>query len=221
MVSYDAAGAFDEEQEQPEIPSLKALLKDSVTSTYVDDAYYAKMRQDLVDFDAVGRILTLDERDTYEGLVLHEGWLLDRRRLEDWLDLYSQKSMYWIPATADVYASEVVDPRKNVTIACDDRRRIIDRIVWLRTGLAYSQLPPSYTTHLQSGFVAVPSHDPAEFKLRSQFVIHEQRDGHERQALAGWMGHTFVEEAGAIKIARKIVSLVDGNRDHHNLVFLL
>lgn len=201
--------------------SITTILKDTIESTYVDDAYYAKMRRDLVDFDTVGRLPTPAERDTYEALVLHESWLLDRRRFEQWYSLYSRECMYWVPASGDVFDADAADPRTHVTIACDDRRRMGDRIVWLRTGVAYSQLPPSYTTHVNSGFVVVPSHDPAEFKLRSQFVIHEQRAGHERQTMAGWMGHTFVEDDGAIKIARKVVCLVDGHREHHNLVFLL
>lgn len=204
-----------------EFPTLEAIVKESVTSSYVNDAYYERMRHDLMEFDAFGRVPTQAEREKYEAIVLHESWLLDRRRFEQWYGLYSRECMYWVPAAGDVYESDTADPQRNVTIACDDRRRMGDRIVWLRTGVAYSQLPPSFTTHSHTGFVVVPSSDPAEFKLRSQFVIHERRAGHELQTMVGWMGHTFVEEDGVTKIARKTVCLLDGHRAHHNLVFLL
>lgn len=201
--------------------ALTAILADARTSPYVDDAYYQTLRQDLRDFDTRGRILTQAEREVYEELVLHESWLLDRRRFEEWYSLYSRECVYWVPACEDVFDGDKGDPRTHVTIACDDRRRMGDRIVWFRTGIAYSQLPPSYTAHTHSGFVSVESSRPAEFKLRSQFVITEQRAGHPVQTMSGWMGHTFAEENDIVKIARKVVCLLDGHRDHHNLVFLL
>jgi hypothetical protein len=35
------------------------------------------------------------------------------------------------------------------------------------------------------------------------------------------MGHVFVEEDGQVRIDRKLVRLLDGERSHHNLTFLL
>ncbi|MDY6809788.1 MAG: aromatic-ring-hydroxylating dioxygenase subunit beta [Actinomycetota bacterium] len=201
--------------------ALDTILADSLHSTYIDDAYYAKLRNDLVEWGAVGTPLTNAERDAYEALVLHESWLLDRRAFEQWYQLYSRECLYWIPAARDMPDPDVGDPSTSVTIAFDDRRRMGDRIVWLRTGVAYSQLPPSYTTHVNTGFVRVPTDNPDEVKIRSQFVVHEMRDGHALQVIPGWMGHVFVREDGRLKIDRKIVCLVDGHRSHHNLTFLI
>jgi 3-phenylpropionate/cinnamic acid dioxygenase small subunit len=195
--------------------------RDTRLSTYVDDRYYATLRHDLVEWGARGRVLTQPERELYEELVLHESWLLDRRAFEDWYDLYAAQCLYWVPQAQDMPDPVRGDPQTHVTIACDDRRRLGDRIGWLRTGVAYSQLPPSYTTHTSSGFVLVPSADPDEVKVRSQFVVHEVRAGHPVQVIAGWAGHVFVREDGDLKIARKIACLLDGDRAHHNLTFLI
>jgi 3-phenylpropionate/cinnamic acid dioxygenase small subunit len=182
------------------------------TSEYVDDAFYTRLRADVAEFDARGRPLRDDE---IEGLLLHEAWLLDSRSFEDWLRLYTRECLYWVPT------DPAADPRSTVTIACDDRRRLGDRIAWLGTGVAWSQLPPSYTSHLCSGFVRIPTARPDEIKVRSQFVVHEIRAGHTVQTLAGWAGHVLVREAGELKIARKTVALLDAGRSHHNLTFLL
>ncbi|GAB2644818.1 aromatic-ring-hydroxylating dioxygenase subunit beta [Gordonia jinhuaensis] len=201
--------------------ALDTILADSLRSPYIDDAYYAKLRHDLVEWDAVGTPLTQPERDEYEALVLHESWLLDRRAFEQWYQLYSRECLYWIPAARDMPDPDSGDPQSRVTIAFDDRRRMGDRIVWLRTGVAYSQLPPSYTSHVNTGFVRIPTATADEVKVRSQFVVHELRDGHVLQTMPGWMGHVFVRQDGELKIDRKIVCLVDGHRSHHNLTFLL
>ncbi|MGV9825592.1 aromatic-ring-hydroxylating dioxygenase subunit beta [Gordonia sp. NPDC003429] len=201
--------------------ALNAILADSLTSSYIDDDYYAMLRHDLEEWDSIGTPLTQAERDEYEALVLHESWLLDRRAFEQWYQLYSRECLYWIPAARDMPDPEAGDPQKHVTIAFDDRRRMGDRIVWLRTGVAYSQLPPSYTTHVNTGFVRVETDMADEVKIRSQFVVHEMRDGHHLQTVPGWMGHVFIREDGELKIARKIACLLDGHRSHHNLTFLV
>ena len=71
-----------------------------------------------------------------------------------------------------------------------------------------------------SRFVSV-AWKPGEVKIRSQFVVHEIRAGHSLRSLAGWAGHVFVTEEGRTRIARKTVGLVDADRTHGNLTFLL
>ena len=197
------------------------ILGDSKTSTYINDAYYALLRDDMAEWARIGTPLSADESKTFEALVLHENWLLDRRHFEMWYQLYTRECSYWIPAVHDLPGNPEFDPQSHVTIAFDDRRRMGDRIVWLRTGVAYSQLPPSYTMHMSTGFVRVPSDRPGEVKIRSQFLLQEMRSSNPVQTLSGWMGHVFKEEDGRWKIDRKIVSLLDGQRTHHNLTYLI
>ena len=201
--------------------TLDDILRDTLKSTYVDDGFYAKLRNDLVEWQAIGKPLSEDERQSYEALILHEHWLLDRRAFERWYQLYSRTCVYWVPAVHDMPDPVRGDPQRQVTIAFDDRRRMGDRIVWLRTGVAYSQLPPSYTAHSSSGFVRIPTGDPNEVKVRSHFIIHEIRAGHAVQTMTGWMGHVFTVEDGALRIDRKLVCLLNANSAQHNMTFLL
>lgn len=200
---------------------ISDILRDATTSSYIDDAYYARLRDDMREWGQIGRPLTQDENDRYAALVMHESWLLDRRAFEEWYGLYSRECLYWVPANGDLPDPDRADPRRQVTLAFDDRRRMGDRIVWLRTGVAYSQLPPSYTTHLNCNFVRVPSEDEREVKVRSQFIVQEMRADRPVQTFSGWVGHVFVEEDGVTRIARKLVCLLDAPRGHHNLTFLL
>jgi 3-phenylpropionate/cinnamic acid dioxygenase small subunit len=150
-----------------------------------------------------------------------ENWLLDQREFEQWYQLFSRQCVYWAPANVDMPDRIDGDPQTQVTIFFDDRRRMGDRIVWLRTGIASSQLPVSRTVHVSSGFVIVPTNRSAEIKVRSTFIIHELRAQHPVQSLTGWMGHVFIEEEGETKIDRKIICLLDAARGRHNPTFLI
>lgn len=198
-----------------------------LTSTYVDDAFYDLIRVDIAEWPEAGRPLDAVEWQRYGGLLLQEAWLLDLRRFEEWLDLYTDDCVYWVPAVhgsagaAEPAArSGLADPQCNVTIALDDRRRLIDRIGWVRTDLAYAQLPPSSTAHQVTGSVLVPTAVPGEVKVRSSFVVHERRTGGVR-ALAGWCGHVLAETDDHLRIRRKVVSLIDSGAAQHNLSFIL
>jgi 3-phenylpropionate/cinnamic acid dioxygenase small subunit len=205
----------------PVVPTLEEILTNAKESWYVDDAYYEQMRRDLVEWKGRGRVLAQHERDEYESLILHESWLLDNREFEAWYSLYSEECIYWVPGAKDMRDLAQADPQTHVTIACDDRRRLGDRIVWVRTGVAYSQLPPSYTSHASTGFVRLPTTREGEVKIRSNFVVGEFREGHPARMLSGWAGHVFVQEGGMTKIARKIVCLLDADRPQHNMTYLL
>ena len=106
-------------------------------------------------------------------------------------------------------------------VASDDRRRMGDRIVWLRTGIASSQLPVSRTTHMSSGFVKIETENRNEVKIRSQFIMHEIRADHPVKSLTGLMGHVFIEEERDTHIDRKLICLLDANRGRHNPTFLV
>jgi 3-phenylpropionate/cinnamic acid dioxygenase small subunit len=180
----------------------------------VDDRLYDLLRIDRADWAAVGSPLDPGETATFGAVVAEEAWLLDQGRYEDWLDLFTAECLYWVPASAGG------DPQREVTLACDDRRRLGDRIAWMRTGLASAQVPPSRTTHLLSGAVRLPSSVPGEVKVRSAFVVHEARTGPAR-SLAGWCGHVLVPIDERWCIARKLVQLVDAEVGWRNLTFLL
>ena len=72
----------------------------------------------------------------------------------------------------------------------------------------------------------MPTARPGEVKIRSNTVVHEIRSGHVLQTMAGWTGDVLVREDGEgedgrWRIARKAVALLDAERAHHNLTFLL
>ena len=83
------------------------------------------------------------ERDRFRALIEREARLLDQLDFDRWLAMYSPECIYWVPGTP-----AGGDPRREIAMSFDDRRRMEDRIYRLRTGYAWSQAPKSRTVRM-------------------------------------------------------------------------
>ena len=115
------------------------------TSYYVTDAFYREL---IASFHRLAarrarRSTIRSERDRFRMLLEREARLLDQLGFEDWLALFAPECIYWVPGTPDGG-----DPRREIAISFDDRRRLEDRIYRLRTGYAWSQAPKSRTVRM-------------------------------------------------------------------------
>jgi benzoate/toluate 1,2-dioxygenase beta subunit len=183
----------------------------SRVSYYVDDEFYRALVADFSDWQRGEREVTNPAvRDRCQALLHREARLLDEGRFEQWLSLYAPECLYWVPATPGGG-----DPRKEVAVAFDDRRRLEDRVYRLRTGYAWSQVPPSRTARLIANVEVFSALTPATYMVRSTFVVTEFRAG-ETRGLAGWYGHRLAERDGRWRILVKQVNLIDCDQNLRN-----
>jgi benzoate/toluate 1,2-dioxygenase beta subunit len=124
--------------------------------------------------------------------------------------MYTPECLTWVPTSPDAG-----DPRREVSISFDDRRRMEDRIYRLRTGYAWSQAPRSRTVRMVSN-VEVFATDGADARMvRSNFLISEFRPDGVR-FLSGWCGHRFVHSDRHWLIAVRQVNLIDCDQNLRN-----
>lgn len=159
-------------------------------------------------------------RPVAEDFLFAEAELIDSARFEDWLALFTPDSAYWVAADTDVR-----DPRTHTGLAFDDRRRLDDRVYWLRTGLAYCQIPESRTRHVIGNVVARRGDEPGTLLVRSNFVLTENRADMTR-SFSGWYGHVLTHdpaadiESASFAIRSKVVCLVEADAGHRNLTII-
>jgi benzoate/toluate 1,2-dioxygenase beta subunit len=173
-------------------------------SYYVTDELYSELVADYADWARDDRAVTDPvERDWFRVLIEGEARLLDQLRYEEWLDLFVPECIYWIPGTP-----EGGDPRREIAVTLDDRRRLEDRIFRLRTGYAWSQAPASRTSRIVSNVEVFRSGREDQRMVRSTFLISEFWDG-EIRMLSGWNGHRYRLIDGAWRISAKQVNLLN------------
>jgi len=183
----------------------------SISSYYVDDALYQELVDTFSDWQRDDLAVTdPSERDRFRALVEREARLLDQLRFDEWLAMYSPECIYWVPGTP-----EAGDPRREIAISFDDRRRMEDRIYRLRTGYAWSQAPKSRTVRMISNAEVFAAHASSIRMVRSNFLISEFRvDG--TRFLSGWCGHCFARENDAWLIRVRQVNLIDCDQNLRN-----
>ena len=173
-------------------------------SHYVTNDFYLELIADFSDWQNNDKIVSdVGERDLFRGLLEKEARILDRLLFEEWLDLFTPECVYWVPSTP-----AGGDPRSEIAIMFDDRRRLGDRIYRLRTGYAWSQAPSSRTSRIVSNVEVFRCSRDDQRLVRSNFAISEFWDGQIR-VLAGWAGHRLRKQDGEWLISAKQVNLLN------------
>jgi benzoate/toluate 1,2-dioxygenase beta subunit len=190
---------------------MQTIRDPSLTSYYVTEAFYQQLVDDFTDWQRDDLAVTDPaERDRFRMLVEREARLLDQLDFDAWLAMYAPECIYWVPGTPNAG-----DPRREIAISFDDRRRMEDRIYRLRTGYAWSQAPKSRTVRLITNVEVFAAKRGAARMVRSNFLISEFRvDG--TRTLAGWCGHRCVEHGGRWLIAVRQVNLIDCDQNLRN-----
>jgi 3-phenylpropionate/cinnamic acid dioxygenase small subunit len=195
---------------------MQAAPDPSRTSHYVTAAFYRELIENFSDWQRDERAVTdVAERDLFRRLVEREARLLDQLRFEDWLALFAPECIYWVPATPNAG-----DPRREVAVMFDDRRRLEDRVYRLRTGFAWSQAPASRTVRIVSNVeVFATGHDEVRM-VRTNFLIHEFW-GDETRVLSGWSGYRCARDDGGWHILAKQVNLLECDQSIRNPSIIL
>jgi benzoate/toluate 1,2-dioxygenase beta subunit len=184
--------------------SATATLDPSRSSYYVNDALYRALIEDFSGWQDDARAVTdAAVRDQFRALLEREARLLDQLRYEDWLSMYAPECIYWVPSTP-----EAGDPRREISVMFDDRRRLEDRVYRLRTGFAWSQAPASRTVRLVSNVEVFATARDDTRMVRSNFLISEFWDDEVRM-LSGWAGHRVVRAGDSWQMQAKQVNLID------------
>lgn len=136
--------------------------------------------------------------------IYAEARLLDEQRFDDWLDLYTEDSRYWMPLTPGQ-----TDARLQASLMYEDKMLLQVRVERLKGPRTFSQQPKSRCHHLLQA-PSVESRDDAAGVYITRTAFHYVETRQDEQTLyAGWATHTLVLIEGALRIRQKRVDLVN------------
>ena len=157
-----------------------------------------------------------------EQFLYREARLLDERRFEAWLALFTDDVRYWMPVRTTRYprrskAIAVLDhdrheedelgKESDLAIFDESKETLCRRVARLDTGMAWAEDPPSRTRHLVTNVEVEPGETEAEIRVYSNFVVYRSRGETEQDFYVGARQDTLRHVDGSWKIARRTIIL--------------
>jgi 3-phenylpropionate/cinnamic acid dioxygenase small subunit len=143
---------------------------------------------------------------------IREAWLLDERRLREWLDLFTEDVLYFMPRRKNVPRREAhreVTPLGDLALLEEDKRYLEMRVARLDSGMAWAEDPPSRTRHLIGNLVTEPREN-GEVAAKTAFIVYRSHLETDQQIFAGSREDLLRPVDGGWKIARRTI-LLDAN----------
>lgn len=136
-----------------------------------------------------------------EQYLYHEARLIDERRLDEWVELFTDDCLYWLPNLgADT------DPTQVAPLIHDNKYQLKLRAVRLQHPSAHTQRPVPRTLHF-IGNVVILGNGDGDYEVRSNQLVHWVRGGIEVSFPAA-CEHVLRREGNSWRIRKKKVALV-------------
>jgi 3-phenylpropionate/cinnamic acid dioxygenase small subunit len=146
------------------------------------------------------------KRDVAE-LIQWEATLLDRRRWAEWIDLYTEDAVYWVPSWAnEEETTDDPDTQLNL-IYLRNRGGLEDRVFRIESRDSYASVPLDRTVHVV-GNILIDSIDGEDISALANCLIHTygKKGSMTRASLYDFVIRRVGDD---LKIVRKKITFID------------
>jgi 3-phenylpropionate/cinnamic acid dioxygenase small subunit len=141
-----------------------------------------------------------------EQFLYREARLLDERKFNEWLALFTDDIRYWMPVLSTVERGErEVATGREMAHFDDNKITLGIRVRRLFTGSAHAEEPQSRTRHFVSN-VEVEG-EGAEITVHSNFIVYRTRLETDEDWFVGKRVDTLRKAEGGWKIAKRVMQL--------------
>ena len=140
---------------------------------------------------------------------IREAWLLDERKFREWLDLFTDDVLYFMPRRKNVprrEAARELTELGDLAILEEDKRYLAMRVARLDTGMAWAEDPPSRTRHIVGNLEAEPLEN-GDVRARTAFLVYRSHLETDHQILSGCRDDVLRRDGAAWKVAKRTIVL--------------
>lgn len=140
---------------------------------------------------------------------IREAWLLDERKFREWLDIFTDDLLYFMPRRKNVPRREVsreLTELGDMAILEEDKRYLSMRVARLETGMAWAEDPPSRTRHIVGNLEVEPL-EGGEVRAKTAFLVYRSHLETDHQILSGYREDLLRRVDGGWKVAKRMIVL--------------
>jgi 3-phenylpropionate/cinnamic acid dioxygenase small subunit len=162
--------------------------------------------------DDRGLLERLRLKEEVEAFLYREAELLDERRYEEWLALFSDDAQYFMPMRRNVPHDETerefTRSGADVNWFDEGKDTLTRRVKQILTGIHWAEEPPSRICHMISNIqIDAVAPGAVEITVKSRFLVYRNRVETETDFLVGKREDRLRRVDGAWRIARRKIVL--------------
>ncbi len=143
-----------------------------------------------------------------EELLYAEAGFLDDKKWRDWLSLYTEDAVLWMPAWASEYET-TSDPELELNLLyLRGRASLEDRVFRIESGDSFATVPMARTVHVVGNVRMAGAAPGAGVPVRASWIVHSY-GLHGSLTRGGFYDYLLRRDGGALKIARKKIVVID------------
>lgn len=164
---------------------------------------------------ATNRLDELLLQHDIERLYAREAHLLDERRFEEWLELFTDDVRIRVPIARNVSSKQIereyLEDTDTVAWIDDDKETLAQRVAQIRTGVHWAEEPLSRTVHVVAN-VLIEDREPTpvdatELAVRSSIITYRHRLNDQEHTMVGRRHDRLVRASGDWAIASRTLYL--------------
>ena len=174
------------------------------------------------------RLAYLDLMREIEDLYYAEADLLDERRYEAWLELFTDDIRYWMPIRKNVAFEDLAKEttgENDISWIDDDKLTLTKRVKQLLTGVHWAEEPLSRVSHVITNIrlaEPVPAIDEGKSAtVKCRFFVYRNRLETETDLLVGRREDVLRRVGGKLRVARRKILIEQSTLLAKNLTVFL
>lgn len=160
--------------------------------------------------EAAGRPVADPVLREIERFLIREARLLDERRYDEWVELFTNDVHYWMPVRRDKTRGPGKDEfagEGELAFFDETKDTLQRRVAKLATGLAWAEEPPSRTRHLITNMDAEEGALEGEVRAFSNFIVYRTRLETKQDLFVGAREDVLRRQGDSWRIARRKILL--------------
>lgn len=155
--------------------------------------------------------LSLEQQEKIKQFIYAEARLLDERQWEQWLALWTEDGMYWVPHSFDQQG-----PYDHISLFWENKMLRELRMKRLENARNWSQQPPTRSSRLISNVTVAGTDEQGYLVVQANFQVLEWRKA-EQRLLGGSYIYKLKAHQDSWQLYLKQVNLVNREDVHSSL----
>lgn len=157
-----------------------------------------------------------DTHRRVEQFFAREAMLLEHRLFDAWLDLLASDFTYTMETVVNAYGRHARNRPEKTYLFCDTKPQMTQRVARLKTGIAWSEEPPSRTRRLITNVIATRVDDDL-LQVHSNFLVFRSRQESDNTIYVGGRVDHLRIAVATMTLASRTVTLDQAVLQAHNL----